>query len=549
MTEKNIQNNAAPNNGMPNTNIPNTRIPAGSVQSGPMPGANGPAGPMQAGAVPNANAAAGAMPQNNIPLINRIEVYRYNRTFSKAMILALFSIILIYRNRASVCYPLFMLAMLGVLAWDCKDMGKSLIRNIEGKLDIKLFYCVSLILLAVSKAITASADLQWGSGIGILLITACLLLKLYCNVEAKDVTEQLVNIGRVLLTPLEHIDKIFSDFSITKKAEEGIESPTKKTMRSVILGLIIAVPLLMIILALLGSADLIFGDILTDILDSINFVDHMEDIFYVPIKFLITIIAFYAWLAMLPARTFTKMKEGKRFDAVVAITFNSLIALVYILFSGIQFVYLVGKMELPKGYTYAEYAHEGFYQLLAVTILNLILVSFCKKHFANNKVLRVILVIINMCTLVMIASSALRMFLYVQVYGLTHLRVYVLWLLVVLTVWTLLLTAGIFKEGIPFFKIITVFVTVWYLMFAYSLPDTWITAYDLTLEKLPSEFIISETYPDAAQVIRNDGRCWAEYCDYNKYDLQDYNRKNFVEKYREFNFMENRAMELMNSSK
>ena len=34
----------------------------------------------------------------------------------------------------------------------------------------------------------------------------------------------------------------------------------------------------------------------------------------------------------------------------------------------------LGKMQLPEGYTYAQYAREGFFQLLAVSILNLILV-------------------------------------------------------------------------------------------------------------------------------------------------------------------------------
>ena len=86
-------------------------------------------------------------------------------------------------------------------------------------------------------------------------------------------------------------------------------------------------------------------------------------------------------------------------------------------------------------------------------------------------------------------------------------------------------------------------------MFAYSLPDTWIAAYDLTLEKLPREFLIHDTYPDAAQVLMEDGRCWNEYCTYEKYRLQDYENKNLIEKFREFNFMEDKAMTLMKSSK
>ena len=137
------------------------------------------------------------------------------------------------------------------------------------------------------------------------------------------------------------------------------------------------------------------------------------------------------------------------------------------------------------------------------------------------------------------------MYLYVQVYGLTHLRVYVLWLLVVLTVWTVLLTAGLFKTGIPFFRIITIFVTVWYLMLAYSLPDIWIAAYDLTLPKVPHEFLMHEVYPDAAQVIKDDGHVWEEYVTWNDNLVDVYNRKNALEKIREYNYFEYKAVKLM----
>ncbi|MFR8843973.1 MAG: DUF4153 domain-containing protein [Waltera sp.] len=54
-------------------------------------------------------------------------------------------------------------------------------------------------------------------------------------------------------------------------------------------------------------------------------------------------------------------------------------------FSGIQiFGLFLGKMQLPEGYTYAQYAREGFFQLLAVSILNLILVLVCLSFFLGK---------------------------------------------------------------------------------------------------------------------------------------------------------------------
>ena len=476
-----------------------------------------------------------------------MEIFRFKRSFKKALLWAALAILLIYRNRGSIMYPVFMASTLAILAWDCKGMGKSLIRNLEGKFDIKLFYCIVLMLLSIHKCISASFDLQWGSGLGILLIFSCLLLKVYSNQEASEITAMLGKIGHLMIVPIKHLDKPFVDSSAARKARTGEETVGKKRAKSIILGLVIAIPLLWVILALLSSADLVFGNIVEDILDCITFPEISEDWVGVPFKFFLSFVAFYAWTACLPAEIFPEGRESKKFDAVVAITFNSLIAVVYLLFSGIQFVYLVGQMELPNGYTYAEYAHEGFYQLLAVTILNLVLVSFCKKHFADSKVLKAILLIISVCTYVMIASSALRMYLYVGVYGLSHLRVYVLWLLVILTVWTTILIVGIFKEKLPYFRIITVFVSVWYLAFAFSMPDKWIAAYDLSLERVPTD-LVYEVYPDAAQIIKEDGRYWDKYCSFYHDELDDYKEKNILQFVREYNISEDAAMRLVESA-
>ena len=55
---------------------------------------------------------------------------------------------------------------------------------------------------------------------------------------------------------------------------------------------------------------------------------------------------------------------------MIAITIAAMLTLLYLVFSVIQIVYLfMGNMTLPSGYTYAKYAREGFFQLLAVSVL------------------------------------------------------------------------------------------------------------------------------------------------------------------------------------
>lgn len=87
---------------------------------------------------------------------------------------------------------------------------------------------------------------------------------------------------------------------------------------------------------------------------------------------------------------------------------------------------------MPEGITYAEYARQGFLQLLWVAVINIGLVLLLKIKCMSSKILNHILLVLSICTVVMIISSAYRMILYVKVYDLTRLRFLVLWFLIFL---------------------------------------------------------------------------------------------------------------------
>lgn len=79
----------------------------------------------------------------------------------------------------------------------------------------------------------------------------------------------------------------------------------------------------------------------------------------------------------------------------------------------------------------------------------------------------------------MIASSAMRMILYVEVYHLTFLRLFVLWFLVVLCFWLAFLIASMYVKNFPVFRACMVAITLAFLAFIYSNPDYQIARYDL----------------------------------------------------------------------
>lgn len=102
---------------------------------------------------------------------------------------------------------------------------------------------------------------------------------------------------------------------------------------------------------------------------------------------------------------------------------------VYLLFSLIQFSYLYGGDKLPVVFTYAEYARRGFWELLAVTVINLgILLSsmkFVKKDRGFYPVILVFLSLLIVFSLNLLFSAHFKMSLYERAYGLTALRTYV----------------------------------------------------------------------------------------------------------------------------
>ncbi|SMY06148.1 DUF4153 domain-containing protein [Flavimaricola marinus] len=84
--------------------------------------------------------------------------------------------------------------------------------------------------------------------------------------------------------------------------------------------------------------------------------------------------------------------------------------------------YLWGGVRLPEGLSYAAYAHRGAYPLLATALLAGLFALLTQPFWAGRPILRTLLAIWVAQNVLLVASSALRLELYVEVYGLTRLR-------------------------------------------------------------------------------------------------------------------------------
>ncbi len=122
---------------------------------------------------------------------------------------------------------------------------------------------------------------------------------------------------------------------------------------------------------------------------------------------------------------------------------------IYVIFFISQWDYYVSAFTgvRPEELTFSDYAREGFFQLVAVAVINALLglgaAIFSRRRAFDparprrerlSIVMRIYLSILSLSTLVLIATALSKMFLYIDTYGMTHKRTYATWLMVLMAV-------------------------------------------------------------------------------------------------------------------
>lgn len=201
--------------------------------------------------------------------------------------------------------------------------------------------------------------------------------------------------------------------------------------KKVLIGVAISIPILSVILNLLISADAQFERLLGRLPDLLSF--NPEHVFRIIIV-LIYSFGFFGFLQVLlykKVRIAQKENTSQAFslDGIITLTVLLLLDLVYGLFVAVQFKYFFSG-TLDAGYTYAEYARRGFFELLFVTLINLsvttVVITFTKSvtNFVK-KAIRVGLSVLILSSGVLLISAFMRMAMYEDAYGFTFTRVLV----------------------------------------------------------------------------------------------------------------------------
>ena len=295
--------------------------------------------------------------------------------------------------------------------------------------------------------------------------------------------------------------------------------------RWVLTGLLSLV-LLAVVLALLVSADTVFGSFFTRLSRWLRELSPGEMLWQI-LRTVVLGLFFSSALFFLrePAPAVRERKAADReLHAGSFLIPAILLDLVYALFCAVQIRYLFGGAEsAAMNGGWAEYARQGFFQLTAVAVINLSLSlagSRGGKRFSlrGGTALRIADAVLLVLTGVILLSAFFRMRLYIGAYGMSVLRLMTLWGMLVILAGLLAAGWKLLRPGFSFWRIVFPFALTSWCLLCLMNPAGRIADYNVDAYlsgRLPEAdvYYLGELTTDAAPALERLGDTAPEYRD------------------------------------
>ena len=235
---------------------------------------------------------------------------------------AVFYAFCMFHNGSGITFPFF---LAGTLLYFVFSLSKLEITLKKGS----TFYMISILLLGISTFCTDGWAIISLNKLAVFLLVMCLLLNQYFDTKKWNLGKYVGSICQLVVMSFGELGKPFSD----GKAYFREKGKVNKKVWYGLLGVVIALPIVLIAAGLLSSADAVFRKMTTDFMNWIR----PDNIFNVVIRVMFLFFASYALTSYLCKRSIPEeVKDRRKGEPVLAITIMSLLSLLYLLFSGIQ---------------------------------------------------------------------------------------------------------------------------------------------------------------------------------------------------------------------
>ena len=383
---------------------------------------------------------------------------------------------LFYGNRWGISVVLFTMALMALFIYSLKDK-----ENIKNKKALLL--SIPITLISLSYGLFNNIFFKITNFFVIIGLTCIMLI--WAIYGEFNITSIISNTVIFIFKPVIYIPEAVKLIisSVFGKNQNNISNDTNKekisenkVIKQILSGLIISIPLLIVILALLMSADTVFAQILEPIKEFVLNIFNLGfwfSVYFRIIVFSIVCIYIMAFVCnILKSNTENMQKTNSKGLNMQNITVNTVLTIlniVYLLFVIVQFTHLFTQIGQGDEIYYADYARKGFFQLMIVTFINfaIILITNANKiettMFTNiyTKIMNLFLIIF---TAILIFSSFVRMYIYEQQFGYTFLRLLVYFILITELILIIPTIVYVFNKKIKLLKCYIVIFAVMYTL-------------------------------------------------------------------------------------
>ncbi len=303
--------------------------------------------------------------------------------------------------------------------------------------------CLALILLS---ALTFSLfDSILIKGLNFIFLTAGVIYWI-CLTTGRNLNKgiSIYSLGdfysQILIVPFRNLTCCFSGISqFFKGYKKG------RGILYGVLGILLILPVLILVISLLAKADAAFGSLI-EILRQFTLsgvsIDYMiQAILGIPVAcYLYGLIfgdKYGRYTGIVTLESFDRNTSAIRVAPGITV-YSAMTALnvIFVIFFLSQASYLFSAFDgrLPELMTYAEYARRGFFELCAVSGINLAVISLAHitAKREKGKMLQIQTAALCLFTIMLIMTALSKMGMYINYYGLSQLRVLTSWFMLLL---------------------------------------------------------------------------------------------------------------------
>lgn len=369
--------------------------------------------------------------------------------------------------------------------------------NLKNNLD-HLIFSIPIITLSLTFAIYNNIYLKFYNIIILIFLIYSYFLFMKNKTNKLNI-EFFIDLGEKFLESIFlgfiYIFPLLKDILENKDKQKKKLSSTKK---QIFAGLLISIPILLILISLLTSADSIFlyyTQEFFNMFSTIN-INFPSETLFVIIIFAILILGFILALDVKENSNDNTLDELQKLKGseikIPSITISTIlicINIIYLIFTIVQFSYLyAGNTNLPNNMNFSEYARRGFFELVFLTIINQLILFISMKYSdkSNKKIntlLNFLYSILILLTFNMLFSAAYKMNLYQNAYGFTRLRIGVFAFIILFALILSINFIAIWKRNIPVVKLIIISIFLVYIPFNYINVDKIIAQNNIEVYK------------------------------------------------------------------